>query len=218
MARPSVRASTWRWRREFGDRYYREFWGKVVQFLGLPHLLDEAAQTSLFVSREHCHVGDRITVTAKLMNPDYSPYISESVPLIMRQGDEEDELPLIPIPDRLGMYRTHVWPESEGDAMFELPARFYTKPARLRVSQRRREFVESGMNEELLAEIAETTGGEFVAGGSANARNLLESVMTHRPLAARRLKRGLWDGWAVLVLCLTLFCFEWLFRKLFYLD
>jgi len=163
-------------------------------------------------------VGDRITVTAKLMNPDYSPYIGESVPLTMRHADDATELVLVPIPDRLGMYRTHIWPEREGEVLFELPPRFYTKPTRLRVSQRRREFVESGMNAELLGSIAKSTGGVFFPSSSVTARQLLDELMQRRPLVPRRLRRGLWDTWPILVLCLALFCLEWLFRKLFYLD
>lgn len=239
--------STWRWRREYGDRYCREFWGKVVQFLGLPHLLGEAAKTSLHLSAEHCLVGERVTVTAKLTNPDFSPYVGTSVPLTMRremqrspghsEGAEDgsgspptpppvapsvlapvSSIDLVPVAERLGTYRARIWPEQEGTVTLELPDSFHARPVSLRVARQRREFVESGMNRPLLERLAKDSGGAFHLGAEVDADALLGQILKGRPTVRLDFREGLWDTWVSLLALLGLFSLEWLVRRLSYLD
>ncbi len=210
--------STWRWRREYGDRYFREYWGKVIQFLGLPHLLDEAAQTTLFVSRETAVVGQRVSINAKISNPDYSPYISEAVPLAIQRGEESSSLDLVPIPDRLGVYRANFWPEEPGDYTLLLPKELHARPAKLHVVRRQREFVDSGMDRALLEAGATTTGGAFHRLAEVTPQALLEQIRASRPSTALNIRESLWDSWAALLVFLLAFGVEWLLRRLFHLD
>lgn len=210
--------TTWRWRREHGDRYFREYWGKVVQFLGLPHLLNEAARNALFLSQETASVGERVTITAKLTNPDYSPYIADKVTLQRRQGEASATLDLRPVPQRPGMYRATDWPREAGQVEFALPSDYQARPASLRVVDQSREFLESGLDRELLTALSATTGGQFMSIQETTARQLLDAIRDGRRPQPVHISDAIWDNWLMLVLCIGLFGVEWLFRKLFYLD
>lgn len=211
--------STWRWRKEFGDRYFREFWGKVVQFLGLPHLLHEAAQAAIYVGKETCIVGERVSLTCKLSNPDFSPFLAPKALLQVKQGAQSSVLELLPIPGRMGMYRANYWPEAAGEVEFSLGDAFPgSKPVILRVVKQSQEFIDSGMNRELLERAAKETGGRFHAAAGVTEKTLLDELMAGRPRLPLNFRASLWDNWLALLLCLALFAAEWIMRKLFYLD
>jgi len=154
--------STWRWRKEYGDRYFRDFWGKVIQFLGMPHLLGESAQARLFCDRMTATVGERVLVTAEIRNRDYSPYVAESMAVtISQEGQPDRKLSLIGVNERPGIFRATVYPEEDGKLTFKLPPEFPGDPAELMVSRISREFQDAGVKTVLLTSMADKTGGEL---------------------------------------------------------
>jgi hypothetical protein len=210
--------ATWRWRKEFGDRYFRDFWGRAAQFLGLPHLLGEPAQSAILVSQENCVVGERIPIRAKLSNPgDFTPYMNEDgVDLTVLEQDVERSVRLLPIPDRPGLYRGAYLPESPGDLVLRLPEHFNAKPMDLRISRRQAEFRTPGMRRDGLEKIADVTGGTFFLPGQEN--ELLAALWQGRPRQPAQLALTLWDSLPLALLALLLLVGEWLFRKLSHLD
>src|SRR5690606_36703841 len=65
--------NTWRWRRGPGEAYHTTVWSQIVQRLALPHVLGETNRTRLSTDRQEYATGDRVTLFARLYNPDYSP-------------------------------------------------------------------------------------------------------------------------------------------------
>lgn len=152
--------STWRWRKEAGDRYFRDFWGKAIQFLGMPHLLGESAQARVFCDRLSATLGERVLVSAEIRNRDYSPYTAESVSVSMEaEGRDPRPLTLTAVSGRPGLYRATFYPDTEGILRFRLPAEFPGEPAELKVSRLGREFVNAGVKTALMSSIAAKTGG-----------------------------------------------------------
>jgi hypothetical protein len=211
--------ATWRWRKEFGDRYFRDFWGRAVQFLGLPHLLGEPAQSAILVSRENCVAGERIPIRAKLSNPgDFTPHVDEDgVDLaVLAEDGAERAVRLMPIPDRPGLYRGTYLPETPGEIVLRLPARFNAGDVELHVSRRQAEFRTPGMRRDLLERVAEATGGKVFMPGQE--RELLATLWQGRPRQATRLALTLWDSLPLALAILLLLTAEWFTRKVSHLD
>ena len=154
--------STWRWRKEYGDRYFRDFWGKVIQFLGMPHLLGESAQARIFCDRMTATVGERVLITAEIRNRDFSPYTAESVSItVAQEGRDNRTLSLVGVSERPGIFRATFYPEDDGTLAFRLPPEFPGEPAELTVSRVSREFQDAGVKTALLNGMVERTGGEL---------------------------------------------------------
>ena len=159
--------ATWRWRKEHGDRYHRDFWGKVVQFLGLPHLLGETAQARVFTDSLSAAVASRVVVTAVIRNRDYSPYIAESVPVrVHQEGVADREVVLLGLAARPGIFRGTLFPEQPGVITLRLPERFQAEAAELAVEKVDREFLQSGVNEPLVRQLARETKGDLFLPGA----------------------------------------------------
>ena len=209
--------STWRWRREFGDRYFRDFWGKVVQFTGLPHLLNESSRSSLTVASENVEAGEVVGVRARLSNPDLRPYVSQDpVELQVTENGVSKILPLAPAPDRPGFYKADYVPSAAGTVVMTLPDRFGAKPLDLRVSARRREFQAPGLNQPLLDNLCGATRGHYFE--DRNVDNIFRTLLLNRPKSPINFEFSLWDSFGLLALALILFSLEWLVRKLNHLD
>jgi hypothetical protein len=152
--------STWRWRKEHGDRYFRDYWGKMVQFLGLPHMLGGQAQSRIYLDRLECGVGQRVTLSVQARNPDYTPYEGQTISITMTPPDGAAvalELPRFEARD--GIFRTVVYPDRPGPYRFALDRRFMAEEQELNAVVVNREFLDPGVNLDLIHSIARETGG-----------------------------------------------------------
>lgn len=256
--------STWRWRKIYGDRYFRDFWGKVVQFMGLPHLLRESAQARLIPDRLEVALGERVQLTGMIRNRDFSPFLAESIEITSQlEKGEERHLKLEGSPDRPGIFRGSFYPEAEGRWQIRLPAEFEAEPVEITAIKVNSEFINSTMRLPLLNSIAEKTGGAvFVPGAlptgvapydakftpaardratalandrmvleksgkdpfadagyvKAMATHILKTITDQRSKQPVTVERSLWDWIGLLILAATLFCVEYFFRKIWYLD
>jgi len=256
--------STWRWRKIYGDRYFRDYWGKVVQFLGLPHLLGESAQARLMLDRLSAGVGERVVVTSVVRNNDFSPLVADSVGVSARDDTgKEKRLRLSPVKDRPGLFRGNFYPEKPGKYTLALPPEFKADSQELKAEIINLEFQDSGTHLALMARLAERTGGlVFVPGEGNTPTNSLagvnESARANRETALMKAKNALLSSgknvfadeeyvhdWAQHILATVaerrarqsvvvemnlldsnllmwlaglLFCIEYLFRKIWFLD
>lgn len=208
--------ATWRWRKEFGDRYFRDYWGKVVQFIGLPHLLNESARSELLVADENVLVGEAVSLRARVSNADFTPYMAESLEVTVTENGVARKLSLAPVPERPGMFKGEFLPQAAGALRFDLPPQFAARPLEMRVTDLRREFQAPGLNQALLASVCASTRGHYFE--VPDADNILRTMREHRPPVTINFDFTLWDSAFLLVLVLLLFSAEWLVRKLNYLD
>ena len=208
--------STWRWRKEYGDRYFRDFWGKAVQFLGLPHLLNESAQSVIFAGDENCIAGEKMSIRARVCNADYSPYMGDTIDLSLDENGVERKLTMNSVTGRAGIFKTNFVPEVTGKLIFTLPDKYKAQPVEIHVSRRRKEFLKSNMNRKLLSRIAENSGGMFFH--NPEYKKVIDEVMARRPMQQIYVNITFWDTWLMLILVVSLFTAEWVFRKLYYLD
>ncbi len=152
--------STWRWRKVYGDRYFRDYWGKVVQFLGLPHLLRESAQARLIPDRLEVAMNERVMLTGMIRNRDFSPHLAESIEVLAKnEAGGEIHVKLDGSADRPGIFRGSFYPDSDGRWLLRLPAEYQAEPVELTALKINREFVDSALHLALLNDLAEKTGG-----------------------------------------------------------
>lgn len=208
--------STWRWRKEYGDRYFRDYWGKVVQFLGLPHLLNESAQSVIFAGDETSVAGEKMSIRARVCNADYSPYMGDTIDLTLNENGVERKLTMNSVPGRAGIFKTNYVPEVLGKLIFSLPNKYQAQPVEVNVTRRRKEFLKSNMNKRLLTQVADNTNGSFLH--NPDYKKVLEEIMAKRPMQQIYINISFWDTWLMLILAVSLFSAEWVFRKLYYLD
>lgn len=256
--------STWRWRKIYGDRYFRDFWGKVVQFMGLPHLLRESAQARLIPDRLEVALGERIQLTGIIRNRDFSPFLAESIEITSQlEKGAERNYKLDGSSDRPGIFRGSFYPDAEGHWLLRLPAEFGAEPIEITAIKVNNEFINSTMRLPLLNTIAEKTGGAVFVPGTLPAglkpyegkfdiaardraavlaitragieRNgkdpfadssyvkdmathILKTIAEQRTQQPVTVERSLWDWVGLLFLAAALFCAEYFFRKIWYLD
>lgn len=208
--------STWRWRKEYGDRYFRDFWGKAVQFLGLPHLLNESAQSVIFAGDENSIAGEKMSIRARVCNADYSPFMGDAIDLNLDENGVQRKISMNSVAGRAGIFKTTFVPEVPGKIVFSLPEKYKAQPVEIHVTRRRKEFLKSNMNKRLLTQISEDTGGTFFH--EPDFKKVLDEVMKKRPMQQIYVNISFWDTWLMLALVVTLFTIEWVFRKLYYLD
>jgi hypothetical protein len=209
---------TWRWRYQVGETYFRRFWGKVVQFMGLPHLTGSSSLVTLTTDKRAYLTGEKVHITARVLNPDFSPSSLEKVAVEIRalEGAESVSLELNAIPNRQGMYRGEYLARHAGEFNLRYAAGTDNNPLTFAVRHLQTEFRYPEMNKDLLESAARVTGGQ-TAGFDAEL-DVQKFFGTARKTVNKKLEPSLWDTWAALLLAAGLFGLEWYFRKRWYLD
>lgn len=209
--------STWRWRREFGNRFFRDFWCKAVQFAGLPHLLSESVQSVIYVSDENSRAGESLGITSRVLDNNFEPVEKEIITLKVRDPEgTESEITQSPIEGRSGLYRTDFVPKLSGDYYLSLPVEYGAKEIHLRVLGNKREFVNCSLNQEILERISRESGGRTFT--VDETKDIIREIAAARVKDAVTHSFTLWDSFFMLILVIAFFCVEWIMRKLWSLD
>jgi hypothetical protein len=64
---------TWRMRRLYGERYYRQFWSQLIYRLGMSHALGKKKRFVVRTDRQQYRVEDKVTLTVEAYDEDYEP-------------------------------------------------------------------------------------------------------------------------------------------------
>lgn len=210
--------STWRWRREFGNRYFRPFWGRVVQFIGLPHLLNEAEQSAILPETENCTAGEKLRIRARVFDRNFKPVDQENVTVTIKdQEQREYHILLEKAENRSGMYQGEFVPDSAGRLTLSLPDDFNALPVEIRVIKTGSEWLNPAGNDETLKQIAAATGGAFVESVD-ELPALMPAIAAERRREVIDRTISLWDKWFLLLFLLALLTLEWTLRKFYSLD
>jgi hypothetical protein len=84
---------TWRLRREYGEAYYRKFWGQMIHRLGLSHALGNQKRFVVKTDRRQYQTGERVTATVEAYDQNYEPLNLAKLPTPMTQLKGELILP-----------------------------------------------------------------------------------------------------------------------------
>lgn len=84
---------TWRLRREYGEAYYRKFWGQMIHRLGLSHALGNQKRFVVRTDRRQYQSGERVTATVEAYDQNYEPLDLTKLPVPITQLKGELILP-----------------------------------------------------------------------------------------------------------------------------
>ncbi|MBT4013708.1 MAG: hypothetical protein HOF15_15490, partial [Planctomycetaceae bacterium] len=209
---------TWRLRKKYGERFYRQFWGQMIYRLGLGRALGQQKRFSPSTDLTTYQTGERVTVTVEAYSTDYKELSVDSLKgrLLRQVGGSSLQVDEISIPiarDNVvfetsiaaleaGSYRLMVL-DPETDTEFEIG---------FDVTTVSREQLDVVRNTPLQQQLANITGGQ--------ACELFELPELLDGLEAKPLEQyshrqlPLWNTWLMLILVLTMMHTEWLVRKL----
>jgi len=216
----------WRLRR-VDERYFEQFYTRLVRHVSQGRLLRQSARGSLLVDKDRYLLGATVEIRAQLTDAQLKPLKAASVPLQAIQPSRAVQaVTLRPDPSREGVFTGQLTVLQEGVYRLELLVpesdnERIVRRIQVRVPDLERE--NPLRNDALLSRIAEQSGGKYytsiAAAWGPPAEDPLADHLRDRtrisvlssgpnPLAERP-----WLQMMMLVLC-GLLCGEWLIRRL----
>lgn len=214
---------TWRLRREYGEKYYRKFWGQMIYRLAFSHALGTAKRFVVETDRQNYRIDDRVTLTVKAYDANYDPLPAEEISggtltaevlrpgrsagegpeterisvAMLRSGVYEAQVPVF----ASGPHRIRVQDPISGDSID-------TQFTVANLSVERRSAVR---NTALQGELASTTGGRSY--DLSNVSSLPEDIRYELQTQTNVRIIPLWTTWACFGLIVGLLLIEWMARK-----
>jgi hypothetical protein len=219
------------WRlRSMGDEYFEQFYTKLLRHISQGRLLRGSRLGNLLLERDRYTQGSTIVVRAQLSNAQLEPLTLREVSLqISRPDFTTQSIKLLADKNRPGMYSGQFPALQPGGYQLELlvpdapeeplTRRFIVTAPQLEIDDPRR-------RDELAAQIAERTGGEFFIGmdralGIGQSRSLVP-LLEARDQTRKTYQTGArdpeWDRtWmmSLLIFIVGVLCLEWIVRRLF---
>ena len=204
--------NTWRWRRNANDRYYPLLWGQIAQKMGLQHILGGSKRTQLTVDKQSYSTGERVSLYARLYNPDYSPVHDPSVAAsyVVQGTNTRQDVTLRAIPEQPGMYRGDFVALTPGLHQFSVKSDPQTV-IQFSVTEPRYELGETAMNESVLKQMAEISGGGFYR--EENLYQLPDALRGKMERIQSTVDAELWSSPFFFALILGVSSTEWILRK-----
>ena len=210
---------TWRWRRNADDRFYPILWGQIAQKLGLAHLLGGSKRTQISADKQSYSVGERATIYARLYTADFNPVKDATVEggYVIKPADgstppasARQSVTLRAVPDQPGMYRGDFTVLAPGVHQFSVktdPATVFETSA----TEAQFEFGETAMNEALLKQMADISGGGFFR--EETLFQLPDALRAKSERVSSTVDSELWSSPLYFLLLLTVATIEWVVRK-----
>lgn len=204
----------WRLRYQRGDEHHARFWGQTIQFLTLARVMGEAKRVQIVTDAERYRAGQRVQVTAHVLGEGYEPLAVDSYDVVLDRHEPEGEsrtLRLEAVPGTPGVFETRFTAEAGSYQVHDPVQPEQATTAAFRVEQVPLEMIEPAMQEHVLRQIAERSGGRYFTVSELPALpGLMDAVP--RPVTIRH-ERELWNQWWLLALLVALLGGEWFVRR-----
>ncbi|HEY2415837.1 MAG TPA: vWA domain-containing protein [Pirellulaceae bacterium] len=215
----------WRLRRQYGEKYYRQFWSQLIYRLGMSHALGFDKRFVVRLDQEQYRVEDKVTLAIEAYDENYEPLSDEklkdrgliaelAVPSATGEQVQKISVPML----RKGLFETRFNVYTAGNYGLRV-----TDPITGKVDEQRFEVTglsaerrEATRNEKLQQELAEATGGRSY---DLTTVNRLPDEVTFAPVVERETRHiPLWTTPAWFLVVVILMLSEWLLRKLIHLP
>ena len=220
---------TWKWRPlGLQAQYFDRFWVQVVRFLVETRSLQGSRRGFLDREKSEYELGQRVTLVARILDTQFRPSTEPSVEATVTADDgrtEKVELRLLP--QQQGRYEGSFEARRPGNyqaaidlgpgSVSEDPEKDLIEPISFRIVTPSAETGAYWLNEPLMAEIAEKSGGAYIPLDQIERLpDLLPTKITRAEFNSP--PRPLWDAskflrWFVFLLPAVLLSFEWALRK-----
>jgi hypothetical protein len=71
---------TWRLRRQYGEKYYRQFWSQLIYRLGMSHALGSDKRFVARLDQQQYRAEDKVTLMVEAYDENYEPLADETLP------------------------------------------------------------------------------------------------------------------------------------------
>lgn len=215
----------WRLRRQYGEKYYRQFWSQLIYRLGMSHALGFDKRFVVRLDQEQYRVEDKVQLSVEAYDQNYERLVDESLPeraLVAEltvPASAGGQMQKVAVPMlRKGVFETRIPVYAVGSYGLRVkdPVTGKVDEQRFEVTGVSAERREATRNEKLQRELAEATGGRSY---DLTTVNRLPGEIKLSPVIERQSRHvSLWTtpGWFIAVIGLMLS--EWLIRKLIHLP
>lgn len=215
---------TWRLRKKYGEKYYRQLWGQMIHRLGLSHALGSQKRFVVRTDRQQYQPDEKVLLTVEAYDANFEPLTEETIPErklvaeLIQPGltsDGQAKVKQITIPQfREGVFETRIPLDEGGEHRISVidPITQERSEVHFQVTSVSVERRSAVRNAGLQREIASGTGGR-----SFDLTNWSKLADDFEPPPKREaIVRviPLWNTWFCFGLVVTLLLGEWLTRKL----
>jgi hypothetical protein len=216
---------TWRLRRKYGEKYYRQFWSQLIYNLGMSHALGHDKRFVVRLDQDQYRVEDKVTVTVEAYDVNFEPLDEENVPertleaelVIPGPGGGEVRTFRIPML-RKGVFEARIPVLAPGEYALRVkdPVTGTYDPASFEVTSLSAERRRAVRDEKLQNQIAEKSGGK--AYDLTNVHNLVNDLRVEPKVEKLTRNQPLWTTPLWFTMIVVLMLGEWLYRKLIRLS
>jgi hypothetical protein len=207
--------STYLWRKRVGDRYFYRYWGQVFRSLTPRDLPGNSRYVQLNVDRSSYRLGERVTLTARLLNAYYRPIKAGSaVAVVTSAGGAEQKVVLQSVPGSPGLFTAQFQPDRVGSftASLTSPAESHAKAtATFTVENLALELQKPELDEDLLRRVAAAGGGKYYRPDQIG--DWIASLPDHVLRVKSEKEYELWTAPLLLGLFIVPLALEWLIRR-----
>ena len=209
---------TWRLRKKYGEKYYRQLWGQMINRLGLGRAMGAQKRFQVSSDRKTYEAGDKVRITVEAYNENFQKLEAEKLEARLITESESGGAPVstdlaIPLRDS-SFYEANVPVYTAGKHRLlvrdpvtreEFEVNFKVAPVTLERRSAVRDF-------KLQQDLASTTGGKFY---ELHQVSTLAADLKAQPITElTTVKKDLWNQWLILTAVLVLLLGEWTVRKL----
>jgi uncharacterized membrane protein len=203
-------------------QFFDRFWVQVVRYLVETRSLQGSRRGFIDREKSEYELGDRVTLVARLLDEQFKPLSQPAVEATVKSSDgREQTITMKMLPNQEGRYQGSFPANRMGqyDATIDLGAseEKLIDPVSFRIVAPSAESSSYWLNEKLLTDIAERTGGKYLRLDS------IEQLPAQLPTMVQRAEfnsppEPLWDispfiRWTVFALPVILLTIEWALRK-----
>jgi len=214
---------TWRLRRKYGERYYRQFWGQMIHRLALRHALGAQKRFVVRTDRRRYQPDEQAVLTVEAYDADFKPLADEKIPgrrlsaeLILPRPDSSGQSKVEPLGIsqlRRGVFeaRIPVFVGGEHRVRVKDPITDDYAEVTFQVASLSAERQSAIRNTTLEQAIADVTGGKSY--DLATADRLPDEIKLVAKTETAVEIVPLWNTWLCFVCVIALMLGEWLGRK-----
>ncbi len=209
---------SWRWRFYTGEGVFDTYWVQQLRYLARGRKLGQR-RVALAASRSGYELGERITVTLRILDPQLSRQLPDRIGVelllsesaqalsrleLVRQTGQGDLFAVSWSADRVGRFSLRVPAPAPGVEAMDLP---------ITVAAPALELADARMDRELLERLAAQTGGAVVE--PADADRLAAMIPSAAKVIPVETTRAIWNAPLALALFALLLTAEWVMRKVY---
>ncbi|MBC8039743.1 MAG: VWA domain-containing protein [Opitutaceae bacterium] len=209
---------TYRWRSKTGQKYYAQIWGKLLQALSLDRLEGASKQVQLKPERADYELGERVVISGKLFNANFTALIADQVPAELTGPPSDDgkaskptAITLVPVAQEPGSYRFEFTPTRAGKYSLVTPLD-PTAPVEVEVGDARLEQTETALNLDNLNAMAKAAGGKLYR--EENLHTLADNLKENAGKVSSIRRLNLYASPVLMGLIFLLLGLEWIIRRL----